>query len=127
MGYRLDDPSFVRLLQMATDRNLVVQLAVRMEDKRTQHPLVVAPPVELAALEAVVRNVPRLRLVLLNAWPHLPVPLMLKLVAAAEVYVEIATLENVGGIANLLNKFPRNGYFLDRMLHFSFLNQHGSS
>jgi uncharacterized protein len=65
-GYSLNVPEFERLLRLAAERQLVVQLAAAMEDQRTQHPLLHVADVDLAPLAEVIRNVPTLKLVILN-------------------------------------------------------------
>ncbi len=104
--YKVSDAAFVKLLKLATERGLFVQLAVSMEDERTQHPLVQVPHVDLAPLVEVLKNVPGLRLQLLNAFRSLRPDLLLKLVNAGHVSVEIATLEGVAGIEELLKQVP---------------------
>ena len=66
-GYKLNDPVFERVLQLADERNLLVQIAVLMEDERTIHPLVNVPATETAPLPAVLKAFPKLRVQLLNA------------------------------------------------------------
>src|SRR6185437_4591595 len=100
-GYQLDDPLVPKLLAAAAERKLIVQIAVTMEDERTQHPLVQVPHVNLAPLAKVVENTPGLRLVLLNAFRSLRPEVRDQLVAAGEVYFEIATLEGIGGVGTL--------------------------
>lgn len=104
--YKVSDAAFVKLLKLATQRGLFVQLAVSMEDERTQHPLVQVPHVDLAPLVEVLKTVPGLRLQLLNAFRSLRPDLLLKLVNAGHVSVEIATLEGVAGIEGLLKQVP---------------------
>lgn len=117
-GYRLDDPLFAELLKLAVERGLIVQLAMRMEDLRTQHPLLRVPDVDAKPLPGLVAALPDLQLVLLNAVQTLQDSVMTALVGAGRVYFEIATLEGVGGISSLLKRLP-----IDRILfgsHFPF-------
>lgn len=110
-GYTLDDDGLLRLLHMAADRGVVVQLALLMEDERMMHPLLRVVPVDPAPLIEVVRQVPKLRLVLLNALGKVRAQPLLRLVAAGDVAFDIATLEGVAGIEQLLGQVP-----LDRLL-----------
>jgi predicted TIM-barrel fold metal-dependent hydrolase len=105
-GYKLDDPQFERLVRLAAERKLIVQIAVIMEDDRTQHPLVQVPPVDVAPLVKLVESLPGLRIVLLNAHRNVRADLRQKLVAAGQVYFDIATLEGVGGVEKLLVELP---------------------
>lgn len=105
-GYRLDDPAFARLLRLAAERHLIVQLSLVMEDERMMHPLQRVEPVETAPLAGLVRQTPGLRLVLINALRTLRGEALRKLVSAGEVCVEISMLEGVGGVSNLLEQVP---------------------
>jgi predicted TIM-barrel fold metal-dependent hydrolase len=111
-GYKLDDPDFARLLRLATERRLIVQLAVVMEDERMMHPLLRVEPVDTAQLTAVVKGTPGLRLVVLNALGKLRGQPLLDLIAAGEVYVEISMLEGVGGVGNLFAQVPADRVLL---------------
>lgn len=105
-GYKLDDPAFARLLDLASARGLIVQLAVTMKDERTQHPLMRAPPMDVAPLVALLASRSNLRMVLLNWSRGVSSALLAKLSAAGQVYFDIAVLEGVGGVANLLKQVP---------------------
>jgi uncharacterized protein len=105
-GCKLDQPEFARLLRLAAERHLIVQLALVMEDERMMHPLLRVEPVEVTPLASLVRQTPGLRLVLLNALRTLRGQPLRELIAAGEVCVEISMLEGVGGVANLLTEIP---------------------
>jgi hypothetical protein len=105
-GYKLDDPAFGRLLDLAGERGLIVQLAVTLEDERTQHPLMRAPHVDVAPLPALLGSRPNLRMVLLNWSRGVSNVLLVKLAGAGQVCFDIATVEGVGGVANLLKQVP---------------------
>lgn len=104
-GYTLDDPDFARLLKLAAQRRMVVQLALKMEDDRVHHPLLRVPPVDASALADVLAGLPKLKLMILNG----PGPLKPEAVArlsAAGVYFDIAMLEGITGVARLGAQIP---------------------
>ena len=105
-GYQLETPAFARLLELARECGLIVQLAVTLEDERTQSPLMRAPHVDVAPLPALLAGRPNLRIVLLNWSRGVSGPQLPKLAAAGQVYFDIATVEGVGGVANLLKHVP---------------------
>ncbi len=107
-GYRLDDPDFATLLRLATERGLIVQLALIMEDERTMHPLLRVEPTSVTGLPGLLKQTPGLRLVLLNSQRVLSGRALAGLIGAGEVYAEIAMLEGVGGVGNLLAQVPVN-------------------
>jgi uncharacterized protein len=87
-GYALDHPSFAKLLQGAAERGLLVQIAVRMEDVRTQHPLLRVADVDPAPLPAL--QVKGLRLMLLNTSKPAP-----------GIPFDIAMIERAAGVSTV--------------------------
>lgn len=106
-GYALDDARFARLLDLATQRRLLVQIALTMEDDRSQNPAFTAAPVQAPPLADLAEKNPAARVMLLNATSRVfaVAPLLARL-AAAGVLVETATLEGVAGIESLLARAP---------------------
>lgn len=105
-GYKLDDPEFGRLAGLARDLGLVVEVALIMEDRRMMHPLLQVEPADATPLVDVLKSTPGLRLVLLNALRTVKAPLLAELVGAGEVYVDIAMLDGVQALAELLTRVP---------------------
>jgi uncharacterized protein len=103
-GYDLKDPIVADLLHSAAARGMVVQVVVSMEDERTQHPLMRVPPVDLSPLSDLVKNEPRLRVVVLNSDPLHKAQQLERLATAGEVCFDIAMVEGVGGVARLAQK-----------------------
>jgi predicted TIM-barrel fold metal-dependent hydrolase len=103
-GYQLDDPALGRLLDLAAERNLVVQIARTMEDERTQHPLVQVPHVDVAPLVDHARRLPKLRIVLLNGFRTIRPEVVDRLASAGNVWFDIAMLEGVGGVSKLVTQ-----------------------
>ncbi|MCO6458843.1 MAG: amidohydrolase family protein [Pirellulaceae bacterium] len=105
-GYGLDDSRLDELLREAERRQLIVCLAVRLEDERTQHPLWRVPSLDTGPLDGLVERQPGLRLVLCNALRDVRPDQLGRLAAAGQVYVELSNLEGVGGVARLLEAVP---------------------
>ena len=115
-GYELDWPALAELFAMAEERGLIVQLVVRIEDIRMQHPLVRVPDVDVKPLPKVLEGHRQLRLVVLDALKTVRGGTLDALIGAGQVYVEISMLEGVEGIANLLQHVP-----VERLLFGSHL------
>jgi predicted TIM-barrel fold metal-dependent hydrolase len=104
-GYKLDDPRFAKLLELAEKQNLLVQIAIRMEDPRTQHRLLTVPDVDPAPLADLLRKFPSCASGYSTCHSVRP-DLLDKLLAAGNLSVEIAMLEGIAGITNLLKHVP---------------------
>lgn len=104
--YELTDPVFEELLRRASGHGLIVQIAVSMEDVRTQHPLVRVPVVDVSPLPQLLKAFPALRIVLLNWWAALRGDRLLPFVDARAVYFDISMVEGIEGIARLLERLP---------------------
>jgi hypothetical protein len=110
--YALSDPRFADLLRRASERGLIVQLCLKLEDVRTQHRLCRVPTADAAPLPDLLKSTPKLRLVLLNALGDVRAGgLLEKLSAAGNCWFDISTLETVGGL-DLLRRQVRT----DRIL-----------
>ncbi len=110
-GYTLEDPVCRELLTSAARRGLIVQIAVRMEDVRTQHPLLRVPNVDTNSLAQLITSIPQLQIVLLNGLPVLSGQTVVDLAKTGRAMFDISTLEGVGGIQRLLGQVP-----LDKIL-----------
>lgn len=116
--YRLADPSFSELLDLATAARLIVQISVRIEDPRTQHPRLRVPDVDVEPLAELAIQYGDLPIVLTNALQVVRGPEMARLAACPNIFIETATQEGVGGLEKLIREFP-----FERVLfgsHFPF-------
>ncbi|MBL9143702.1 MAG: hypothetical protein JNM99_08450 [Verrucomicrobiaceae bacterium] len=96
-GYTLEDPRFQELLNLAHQHRLLVQIAVQLEDQRTQHPLLQVPDVDLKPLAKDAW------IMVLNAnASHVLTGLRGK-----KAVIDTAFIEGVGGLENLLKSWPQ--------------------
>lgn len=103
-GYKLDDPRFKELIQRAAKRKMFVQLVLKMEDERTQHPLVRVPTVNTRPLKQVAESIEGLRLVILNGMRDLQPHDLDQLTKLPSAFFEIAMLEGVGNVRQLIRQ-----------------------
>ena len=104
-GYKLDHPDFARLLAMCDEHRLVLQIAVSIEDERTQHPLMQVKDVDCHPLPDLLKPHPNLRVVILNTFRATGRNLGV-LSGCKNVYFEISTREAVAGVQILADKIP---------------------
>jgi len=103
-GYGLDAPRFARLMELAGARGLIVQIALGMEDPRTQPPSATLAPPHPGPLADLLPNMPGAKVVLLNffrAYGYNRV-LLVRLSSLPQVSFDMATVEGVGGVRELL-------------------------
>ncbi len=103
-GYALDDDRFAKLLALAGEANLFVQIASAMEDGRTQHPDMQVPDVDLAPLALQLKAAPNVRVQILNH--RLRGPLLQQLAALPNVYFATARVDGTDGVPVLTNAVP---------------------
>lgn len=103
-GYKLSDAVFGRVARMATESQLVIQIAVSMEDERMQHRLARVTDVDVTPLPVVLEEVPGAKVMLLNWFRGIKEDLLAKL--ADKIWFDIATVEGVAGVEMLLKKVP---------------------
>jgi predicted TIM-barrel fold metal-dependent hydrolase len=118
-GYKLGDAAVARLLRGAADRGLAVQVAVTMEDARTQHPLVSVPDVDVRPLADLIDQNGKPRVMLLNAGRAVPAT-ALKALAARGVCFDTSRVEGVGGVGAFLRSLPAGRAIFGT--HAPFLN-----
>lgn len=104
-GYSLDDEKFPKLLNLAANLKLFVQIAVALEDSRTQPAKLHVSDVDLTPLPEILRQHPESRVQLLNWRPRGAV---LELLANTPgVFFDTARVESTDGVATLLEAVSR--------------------
>lgn len=104
--YTLEDPRFKQLLSLLAEKHMLLQIAVRQEDPRTQHRLLMTKDVDLKPLLTSLGDFPNLPVILLNAVSSSAVELHGQLAAAGKVYFDIATLEGLAGLERQVQSLP---------------------
>jgi hypothetical protein len=106
-GYLLTDAVFAELLHEAARLRLLVQIAVSLEDTRTQNRLLRAQPADLTNFARVAAAEPSARIVLLN-WPRGlgEGQNAAALARSGSVYFDIAMVEGIECIARLVEQLP---------------------
>ncbi len=104
-GYTLDDPRFERLMRLAAERRLTVQLAAAMEDTRTQHPLLQVADVDLTPLPEMLKRVPEARVVVLNH--KVTGAEVMQLLNTPGAYFDMSRVNATDGVARVMRTVPK--------------------
>lgn len=110
-GYDLSHPDIPELFGMAARQKLLIQLVVKMEDERTQNPLVQVKPLDLRLLPDLAASASGLRLQILNYRPIGDFSEAARLSRAGRVYFDTGMVESANGLRKLLDVVP-----LERLL-----------
>ena len=105
-GYAFEDPRFARLLEMAEERQLIVQIATAMEDTRTHHPLMQVADVDLAPLADVLKRVSQPKLEILNH--KVTGAAFSQLLELTNVYFDVSRVNATDGVARVVRTLPAN-------------------
>ena len=101
-GYALDHPEFVRMLSVAATRDMLIQIAMRMEDERVHHPAIDVPLVNAWPLPDVLKKVPKAKVQLLDSTGPLLGNNVPSLVRETQITFDIAATEGNGGVGRLI-------------------------
>jgi hypothetical protein len=105
-GYKLDDPRLLDAIKLATERRLAVQLALVLEDERTQNPLMRVPVPDISPLPKTVAAVPGARVMILNWLRSMAGKPVLMALGGTRLMFDIGLLEGIGGIEVTLEELP---------------------
>lgn len=103
-GYSLADSRFIELLRIAASEKRFVQLAVAMEDPRTQHKSLRATDVDLAPLAGVMSQADGVRVQLLNYRPNSS--LLDGLANIPDLFFDTSRAEGTDGVPRLVERVP---------------------
>ncbi len=104
-GYSLGSGEFLAVLKKATAAGRLVQIAVAMEDTRTQHSKLRVPDVDLAPLPNVMQRVPQARVQLLNWYRPRP-PLLDEFARTPGLFVDISRADGTDSVPGLVERLP---------------------
>jgi len=108
-SYHLYDftlPTVGALFDLARERKLVIQIVWRVEDERTEHPLLRPGKLDTGPLIPLIAARPELRVALLNAQRDIRTEAAGRLIQAGDVSFDFAMLESAGGIEKWLAVHP---------------------
>lgn len=102
-NFSLGDADVAELIQAATDRDLIVVIAVDMEDERVHHPRIEVTAADVRPLADILPDMPEARVVLTNVFRHVRGDQLQAVVDETNVLLDIARLDGTGGIYELTN------------------------
>ena len=106
--YALTEPFVERLLRQSAAKGMLVQIAVTLEDERTQHPSFRSINVDLSPLADLVSRVPRSRIQILNLRGRVPRELQ----ALNQIYFDTSRADSTDGVPKRISETGANRVLL---------------
>lgn len=103
-GYRLDEPIFGEVLDLAVQYRLRVQVVVQMEDTRVQDARLPVPDVDLGPLVEALQGRPELDVMVLNGFIPAAQKALSQLAETGHVWFDLAVLEGVAGVQEVFRR-----------------------
>ncbi len=103
-GLAVNDPAMIRLMRLATERGLLVQIALELEDPRVHHSILQLPPLDVSTIAQGLKAVPAARVQLLDCTFSFQLPLVQPLLDLPNVSFDFSSFESVGILDRLLNE-----------------------
>ena len=101
-NYELDLPEFKELVVAASERGLIVQIAVDQEDERMQHPRIDASVVDVTPLPTSLMDAPEATVQLLNPFRHARGERLRLMVEETDVLFGTSNLDGTGAIERIM-------------------------
>ena len=104
-GYQpfdLDHPGMERLLQITSERGLVLQIVFGMEDARVHHPIINVGPVTFAPLRKVVEKTPNAKVQLLHFPGQARGDDLAQFMTRPNALMDISRLEGNGAVGRMI-------------------------
>lgn len=102
-NYTLRDPDFLRVLEAASGRGMIVQIAAWMEDERCHVPLMRVPSVDLSPLPGLLEKFPSAKIMVLNGFisPRNREQMLAQITRSTNVTFDFAMLDGLEGVRKL--------------------------
>ena len=107
-GYQpfdLENPGMERLVQMTSERGLILQVVFGMEDPRVHHPIINVGPVALDPLVKAVERTPNAKVQLLHFTGQMRDDALSQFMTKTSTFIDISRLEGNGAIGRMIGAF----------------------
>lgn len=94
---------FPKLVEQVAKREMILQIAAKMEDARHHHPIVQVRDINAEPLIDILPNIPEAKVQLLHWNRHIGRNLMLRLIRETNIVLDISRVEGSGAVGHLLD------------------------
>ncbi len=117
--YSLVDGKFAELCARCAAAGLILQIVVRLEDPRTEHPRFASTTIEMDSVAEIIQQHAALKVILLNPGRDLSPAVAGRLAAVPNLFFDLGMMEQTGGVELYLKQVS-----VDRLLFGSHFPYH---